>query len=329
MAKAAGVSPGAVSFALNGRPGVSEDTRRRVIEAADRLGWRPDARARALGGRRSASVGLVLARDPHLLGADPFFARFIAGVETELAARDMSLLLQVVPEAGERRAYERLAGARLVGGVFLLDVRVDDDRPRLLREFGLPAVVVGRRTAGEDCVVTVDDRPGIRALVTHLAGLGHRRIAHVSGPLHYVHGADRQRAWADALAEHGLPPGPCVDADFSPGGGVAATRRLLALPLDERPTAIVYGNDLMAVAGLGVLREAGVDVPGGMSVTGFDDVELGAWVTPALTTVRADVLAWGAAAARALLALVDGQAPASADLPPAEVVLRASTAAPP
>jgi len=144
--------------------------------------------------------------------------------------------------------------------------------------------------------VNIDDQPGIAAAVEHLVALGHRDIAHVSGPTELVHSVSRRTAWARAISDAGLQPAPCITADFSAEGGANATNALL--DLDEPPTAIVYANDLMAIAGMSTAVSRGVEVPGQLSVTGFDDTPLSAYIQPALTTVRTDVVGWGAAAAR-------------------------------
>jgi DNA-binding LacI/PurR family transcriptional regulator len=328
VARAAGVSKGAVSFALNGRPGVAPETRDRILGVADRLGWTPSHRARALAASRSLAVGLVVARPPETLGADPFFPAFIAGVEATLSPLGQSLVLQVVPDRDRELAgYRRFAADGRVDGVFLTDLRVDDPRPGLLAELGLPAVCIG-----PDCAharlpcVAVDDRPGIAAAVAHLAALGHRRIAHVAGPDDYVHSVSRREAWAGALREAGLPPGPCVRSDFSAQGGADATKILLDRA--HPPTAIVYANDLMAIAGMAVATGRGIDVPAELSITGFDDTEVAAHLQPPLTTVRADPYSWGRAAASRLLDVVERRDPGHVTLPAPELVLRASTAPP-
>lgn len=267
-----------------------------------------------------------MARSPQLLGADPFFAPFIAGVESVLAERGHALVLQVVQEGGaELAGYRRLAASERVDGVFLTDLRVDDPRPGLLSQLNLAAVIIGRpRDAATHPAVVLDDRAAIAAAVQHLVDLGHRCIAHVAGPQSFVHGADRRQAWSDGVAAAGLQPGPCVVSDFTAAGGAAATTDILARA--ERPTAIVYANDLMAMAGLPVLAAAGLSVPEDISITGFDDTELGAHLSPPLTTVGTDVLAWGAAAAESLLAVIGGAQPADVVLPPASLVVRGSTA---
>lgn len=325
VARAAGVSKGAVSFAFNNRPGLAPETRERILTTAREMGWTPSSRARALSVSRALAVGLVIARPPETLRADPFFPSFIAGVESVLAESGYALLLQIVPEDDAGHAsYRRLADQGRVDGVLLTDLHVDDPRPALLAEVGLPAVIVGP-DLGEAFwpAVGVDDGPGIAAVVEHLVALGHTRIAHVGGPDVMVHGRSRRLAWLATLEAAGIAPGPFVEADFSAEAGAAATRRLLDLA--EPPTAVVYANDLMAMAGLAVAGSRGIDVPGQLSIAGFDDTELAAHLQPPLTTVTSDVTSWGRAAANRLLELIDERDPAEVSLCPPQLVVRGST----
>ncbi len=306
VARAAGVSKGAVSFAFNNRPGIAPETRERILETARQLGWSPSSRARALSVSRAFAVGLVMTRPPETLRADPFFPSFIAGVETELSEHGYALLLQVVPEhESEHQSYRRLAEGGRVDGVFVTDLYVDDPRPALLAELGLPAVIVGP-ALGEAFwpAVGVDDAPGVAAAVEHLIGLGHTRIAHVAGPAE--HGP---RPVAPAgLGGH--PPrrraaGRTVRRDRLLGRGRVRGHAAAARPRPTPPTAIVYANDLMAIAGLAVAVARGLTVPTDLSVVGYEDTELAAHLQPPLTTVSTDVIGWGRAAAKRLLELVD------------------------
>jgi DNA-binding LacI/PurR family transcriptional regulator len=329
VAAHAGVSLGAVSFALNGRPGVGEQTRERILAVARELGWQPSHRARSLSTSRAFALGLVLARSPELFGADPFFPSFVGGVETVLSPRGQSLVLQVVPDQeAETEGYRRLAGEARVDGVLLTDLRHGDTRIGLLTDLGLPAVTLNRPDVASDFpAVCLDDRPGIAAAAAHLVELGHTRIAHVAGTAEFLHGTGRRTALTETLASAGLRPGPVVESDFTAAGGAAATRELLGLA--EPPTAIVYANDLMAVAGMAVAQERGFAVPERLSITGFDDTELAAYTHPALTTVRTNAFGWGQAAARVLLDLVAGDPAEDTELAPGELVVRGSTGPPP
>ncbi|ARJ03838.1 LacI family transcriptional regulator [Cnuibacter physcomitrellae] len=331
VAQRAGVSKGLVSFALNGRPGVAPETRDRILQAADELGFRPSIAARSLSTRTSYALGLVVARDPEVIAADPFFPSFISGVERVLAARGRALVLSVVTDdAAEAEAYRAMAADGRVDGVFLTDLRADDERPQLLAELGLPAVTLGRVPSDRSRLpaVVLDDTPGITEAVRHLIGLGHRRIAHVAGPSRLLHAQRRRQAFEDALAAHGLAPARILETDFSAREGANATSTLLADPADERVTAIVYANDPMAIAGLGVAQQNGFRLPDDLSITGFDDSEIADYVYPSLTSARTRPSQWGQEAARTLLDLVEHGSASDVDLPPAGLVVRASTAPP-
>jgi DNA-binding LacI/PurR family transcriptional regulator len=326
VARHAGVSKGAVSLALNGRPGVSEATRLRIAASAEALGWRPSARAKALSESRALAIGLIIAGSPSQLASDPFFAALLAGVEAELATVGFALVLSVVGDAAtEDETYRRLAQDGRVDGVLLTDARVDDPRYALVAELGLEAVVLGHpdRISGLPGVAA-DERTALAGAVEALVDRGHRHVGHVSGPATLRHANERRDAWHEALAAAGLPAGPVAEGDFTGEGGARATRRLLQRR--RPPTAILYANDLMAIAGLRVARELKLRVPRDVSVIGFDDIPLAEHVQPPLTTIRQDPVAAGAAAARLLLARLRGESTPAPELPPAVLVMRESIA---
>lgn len=329
VAAVAGVSVAAVSKVINGKGGISEPTRRRVLAAAEKLQWSPSAAAVALRGARTRALGMVVGRAVDLLAADPHFALLISGIESELAPLDYGLLLHIVgeePEA-EVRAYRRLAEERRVDGVILTESRIGDPRFDLLRRLRLPAVLVGRpwqddpipqvQAAGQDA--------GLSEAIDHLVELGHRRIAYVSGPEDRVHTTFRRQVVEARLAENGLRASHVVVGEFTAQDATAAVGRL-AEPAAERPTAILFGNDTMAVAGMNAARRLGLELPRDVSVIGYDDLPLGEIVHPRLTTVNQDIEQLGRAAARELLNRL-GESPAgemAAPRPP-RLVVREST----
>jgi len=325
VASAAGVSKGAVSLALNGQPGVGEETRKRILAAAKALGWTPSLRAKGLASARAYAIGLILARDPKLLGTDPFFAGFIAGIETVLAEHEYTLVLTVAAdETAERKSYRKLSAGR-VDGFILTDLLLDDPRIGLLEELKLKAVTLNRPDIDSPFpAVSMNGTEGFTKAVEHLVALGHTRIAHVGGPLRYVHGRGRYDAWKDALQAAGLKSDLFIESDFTAPGGADSTERLLAM--DDRPTAIVYANDLMATAGQSVAQARGYCVPEDLSITGYDDAEFVRYLNPPLTTISADPLRWGHEAAHAMLGLFDGSHDGQdVRLPPPELIIRGST----
>lgn len=329
VATRAGVSKGLVSFALNDRPGVAPQTRERILAIAEELGWQPSVRARSLSVDRSFALGLVITRDPEVITGDPFYPSFISGVERALSPAGQALVLSVVAdEDAELTSYRRLVADGRIDGVFITDLRHRDARIELAGELGLPAVTLGHpETPSAFPAVSMEDTAGIEEAVEHLVGLGHRRIAHVAGPARLLHGSRRRDAFEAAIRRAGLDPGVVVETDFKAADGAHATRELLSLR--DRPTAIVYANDPMAIAGLGAAQHAGLNVPRDLSITGFDGIDIGEHVYPALSTIVADPVSWGTAAARMLLRLIAGEPVEDADLPPARFVSRESTAAAP
>jgi DNA-binding LacI/PurR family transcriptional regulator len=326
VAEAAGVSKGLVSFALNDRPGVAPSTRRRILAVADELGFRPSVQGRSLSTRLAYSIGLVIARDADLVAADPFYPPFIAGADRVLVAAGRTLTLSLLGrERDEEAHYRALAADRRVDGVLVGDLRPDDSRLELLAELGLPAVTLGRTGDARFPAVSIDDAAGVTATARHLLELGHRRIAMIAGPRQLVHGARRADAFRSALAAAGASAPVVLETDFSPLAAARETAALLASPTP--PTAIVYGNDVAAAAGISVIRERGLEVPADVSVCGFDDAEIARWTSPALTTVSTDPARWGAAAATALLGLLAGERLDDQDLGPAQLVVRRSTGA--
>ena len=304
VAREAGVTKATVSHALSGNRPISEETRAKVLAAAAKLDWVPSQSARALATRRANAVAVVLARDPEVIANDSFFPAFIAGVESVLAETETALLLQVVPgRDAEERAYRALSHGR-ADGALLLDLRTDDWRVPLLDELGLPTVLVGAydQPTTFSCVRT-DDAAPVHEIIAHLRAAGHERIAHVAGPLDYVHSRARADAYLAEIGDDEL----LREGDFTAASGRDLTEELLALP--ERPTAILYSNDTMAIAGLSYARSQGLSIPQDLAISGFDDDHLSAHLSPALTSVSSDPAARGRAAARHQRGVIHGAHP--------------------
>ncbi|NUT32142.1 MAG: LacI family DNA-binding transcriptional regulator [Hamadaea sp.] len=329
IAARAGVSIGAVSYALNGRPGVSARTRRHILDIANEIGWRPSVAARSLSGSRAHCVGLAIARPADTLGVEPFFMRFIAGLEGELSARRTALLLQVVEDHRAAIDAMRLLWAeRRVDGMVLTDLWADDTRIPVLEELQIPAVLVGRpRTDTELLAIGTDDRAAVVVAVDYLVALGHRRIARVAGLPALDHTQVRIAAFRESVLGHGLGEPLIVETDYTWEDGARATRSLLSRR--DRPTAITFDNDVMAVAALNVAQEMGVAVPAELSLVAGDDSQLCVLVRPALTALAWDIQSFGAHSARALLDMIEGKSPGSYQETAAHLVVRGSTSSPP
>jgi DNA-binding LacI/PurR family transcriptional regulator len=328
IARRLDISKAAVSYALNGQPGVSAATRQKVLDLAKDLGWYASSSARALSGAETGVIGLVLSRPSDLLTIETFFMHFLSGVEQVLTERGSSLLLRVIgdyPEA-ETNTYERWWGERRVDGVILVDERFHDMRLPAVEGLGLPAVLCGGPIKGSalPCLWT-DHGADASTVVEHLVALGHTRIAHVSGPARFTHERARRRGVRRAGATLGAAI-ETIEAEYTGPQAAQVTERLLAQ--SQPPTSIVYASDVMALAGLVVAATRGVSVPGQLSVVSWDDSYLTTLVHPAVTALFRDTPAYGALAASVLLDLVDGRNRGRIQVPASSLRVRETTAPP-
>src|SRR5215218_4751218 len=329
VADVAGVHPGTASRALNAqtRALVNEETAERVLRAADELGYRPNPIARGMKTNRSYTVGVLI---PDLM--NPLFPPIVRGIQDGLEAAGYTPLLANTDNDPEREAVDlRAMRARQVDGFITATARRDHGVLQGMMDAGVPAVLVNRRM--DDAAlpsVTSDDRAGVALAVEHLVGLGHTRIAHLGGSQALSTGRARAVGFRDALARAGLDgdEAPVLTGDaFTTREGERLCRELLGH--GPAPTAIVAGNDLMALGCLDVLRAAGLDCPADVSVVGYNDMPFADRFVPPLTTVRVPHYEIGAAAAALLLESLTapGAKPRQVQLT-AQLVVRSSTAAP-
>ncbi len=247
IAKAVGVSKGAVSYALNDKPGISDKTRKKILAKADQLGWYPNTAARALSAARANACGLVLARPARTLAFEPFFMQLIAGVESELSSRAIALAIQVVDDVeAEMQVYKRWWAERRVDGVLLVDLRENDPRIDFLLQLGLPAVIIGSPLQNHEIPALWHNEYGVmEEVVRYLYALGHQHIARVAGVPGFIHTITRTKSFLDTTKELGIKS-QVLTTDFMAESGAQATRKLLTIP--KPPTAVVYDSDILAVA---------------------------------------------------------------------------------
>lgn len=325
LAQRLGLSKASVSYALNGQPGVSPATRARVLALARELQWYPSSSARALSGARTGVVGLVLSRDPELLGTEPYYMLVLSGIESALIDAEYGLLLRMVgTEPGRDLAvYERWAGEGRVDGVMLFDQRRDDPRIPLLRHLGLPAVLNGAAEPGAALRAVVPDEVGdAEQVVEHLRALGHRRVAYLSGPSGLLHEERRDQLVRDAAARSGMVV-ETVEGDYTMG----TAERLVAerLRRGDGPSAWIASNDVMALGAVRAAVREGVDVPGDVSVVSWDDSLLCEIGAPPVTALDRHPRDFGRRCALALLAEIAGVADDDSAPRRSELRVRSST----
>ncbi|EKE69628.1 LacI family DNA-binding transcriptional regulator [Celeribacter baekdonensis] len=321
VARLAGVSVATVSRALSNPAIVSEQARIAVEKAVAETGYTVNLMARNL---RQQQVGAVLALVPNL--ANPFFSEILAGISDTLRAEGLSLLvldtLRTDPDTPNGGIRSYLSRSR-ADGVIVLDGTLD---PALFAHGSCPPLVQAcewiEGLAGPR--VLADNETGARLAIEHLLGLGHRDIVHLTGPAKNTLSISRAAGVDAALATAGLPPAHRLEGAFTLSSGRAAAEALLART--PRPTAVFCDNDEMAIGLMAGLRAEGLDVPRDFSIVGFDNIEMSAYASVPLTTIRQKRAHLGRCAAERLLAQRTAPTPDETLILPVELVIRDSTA---
>ena len=304
VSRAAGVSISTVSRVLNHSGPVSQGARARVLAAVEKLGYTPNVFARGLVTKRSGGVGATVTDL-----SDPFFGLMLKGIEERVERAGMHLIVtdghgQV---HAERESLAFLTRHHADAIIAYLQQVPDAEIVQWARP-ERPVVVVARNVPGiGPFCLYIDNVRGGDLATRHLIAMGHEQIAHISGPMALVDGRDRWEGYRSALRTAGLEYDPrrVVEADFTPEGGGAAMVRLLER--DVPFTAVFAGNDQMAAGAMDVLRTRGRQIPGDVSVVGFDDLPMVRYLYAPLTTVRQPILEMGRAAADLALAALRGE----------------------
>jgi len=279
VAARAGVSIATVSYVLNGSRSTRQQTRQRVLAAAEELGYSQNQAARDLARGRSSLLGLVISDI-----RNPFFPEITAGFQDQALLHNLDALVVNTNYDAARtlNSVRRLIGLQ-VPGVAILTSQIDPSVIGLLAERGVAAVYLdlGRVDRAISNIV-IDYERGIAEALEFLSSLGHRRIGYIGGPPHLLSAQRRRRAFQESAARMGLDGGRAIDSDFTVKGGYFAAAKLLAA---GSLTAIVGGNDLTAIGVLHRAYDGGLRVPADLSVVGFDDISLSEYAQPSLTTV--------------------------------------------
>ncbi len=318
VAQRAGVSRTTVSFVLNGvrDQGISEATRERVLAVAREMGYAPHAAARTLASGQSGTVAMVIPKMAHLY-VDAFLAQLAASINEECHHLGLKLLIESTEDEGrEAGGFVKLVRSRRIDGLVVVNPRNSErEHVRRLGEAGIPMVVFGLGAADlpRTCTMGTDNARGAQTAVSHLIGLGHRRIAHVSfAPDEYHSVSGREQGWRQALAAAGLPADPALveHGDISAQSGYLATRRLLDRGVAF--SALFAGNDTIAFGAIKALHDAGRHITDDVALVGYDDIPLADFSTPPLTTMSSDPIGHGKDAMRLLLAQLQRRGDAAA-----------------
>lgn len=305
VAKLAGVSLATASRVLNGNPGVKPENREKVLAAIEALAYKPNLVASALATKQSRTLGLLV---PDI--SNPFFAEICRGVEDKCEQSGFSVIIANTEENvdRQRRAVEVLR-QRGIDGIVFTSAEVVDPTITQLIATNYPAVFISREVQGVSApVVDVDDFHGGYLATKHLLGLGHRRIAHLTGPLRTKPGLHRKKGYEAALEEAGLALDPLLieECEFNAQSGQGQAEQLLDR-LAEPPTAIFAGNDLIAIGAMRTLRNRNLRIPQDVSLIGYDNTPLADVADPPLTTMAQPMREMGRQAVTILLDLIAGR----------------------
>jgi LacI family transcriptional regulator len=298
VAERAGVSVTTVSHVINETRPVSAELRERVMTAAEELGYRPNILARGLRRGETLTIGLVIPNN-----ANPFFAEIARGIEDATFQKGYSLVLcNTEDDVSKELRYINVLIDKQVDGIIFVSAGGSEDNIRYLQARDLPFVIVDRLVpdANADTVLTDNIGGGLQA-TRHLLQLNHTRIGCISGPSNLTPSADRVKGYVEALeeAELAFEEQLVVRGYFDFDSGYEGAKKLLTL--EDPPSAIFACNDLMATGAIRAAEEAGIQVPGDLSIVGFDDIPLATYTNPPLTTVHQPIPELGAIASDLLL----------------------------
>ena len=299
VAEKVGVSRTTVSLVLNNVQGIqiSSETRQKVIDAANELGYVPDATAQALVSRRTKAIGLVLTRSQHHIATDAFLPKIISGLLTTAKKHNVRMLVDWVETEHQDSAYFELARAKRIDGMILSTPRLNDAALKALENVDTPTVMMGSIAGSKLPFVDVDNTKAAEKAVSYLIGLGHRKIACISNaPPEYTAAPERVMGFKNVLTQMDIPINEDLIryADFDPESGYECMTSLLKT--GKKFTAVFVASDNVAIGAKSALREAGWRIPEDVSLIGFDDIPWAKYSDPPLTTIKlpADSLAQSA-----------------------------------
>ena len=324
ISEMAQVSPATASRVLNDYPNVSSEIRRRVLDAVQETGYRPNPAARSLARGKSQVFGLIIPKSARNLFTDPYFARLIEGVAEACKEYDYVLSLIVFHTIeDESRIVSRILRQQSLDGVIVTATQSDDSAVNQLLDANIPFVLVGRQKNQNVSFVDSDNHAGAYMAVTHLASLGYQRIATITGPLNNLAAVQRKQGYLQALRDRGLSIEEALigNGNFTETSGYVATQSLLP----HKPDAIFAASDTMALGAIRALTKAGLSVPQDIAIVGYDDLPPALAASPPLTTIRQPIRRAGRLAVETLVDLLaHGTEPTRRIILPTELIIRHS-----
>ncbi len=325
IAKQAGVSRSTVSRVVNDDPNVNEDVRKHVQRVITTTGYHPHAAARSLASQRSRMIGLVLPRTVSSFFTDPYFPRLTQGVAQACNQHNLTLgLFILATREDEDRIFPLVSRQGLLDGIIVQTAQRGDKLINRLISSNFPVIVAGRPfSASGVSYIDVDNLQAASQAVCHLAKMGYKRIATITGMLNGTVGIDRKEGYLNAIRQQGWPIDKTLiaEGDFTEQSGYSAMKKLMTV----KPDAVFAASDTMAIGAIRAAREAGLMIPGDIAFVGFDDLPVASLSDFQLTTIRQPIIQFGAQAVLSLIDLIEnGIKPSRRIIMETELIVRDS-----
>ena len=326
VAKLVGVSPSTVSRVISDSPRISDETKKSVKAAMEKLGYHPNAIARSLVNKSTNTIGIVMPQSAEMAFLNPFFPQALSGITSAAHEENYCLLLSTGDTEKEQlSSIENIVMSGRVDGIVLMFSSVDSSTLDFLTSLNIPSIIIGKPLDSHGILYVDNDNVDVSYKVTkELISNGHKKIGFLSGPFKFVVSLDRLDGYRNALLEAGIPfeKAYICENEYKKEHGFNNTKKLLSLK--ERPTALVVTDDVMAFGAMEAVKSAGLRIPEDMEVISFNNDPLAEFCRPSLTTVDINAYALGYNSAKLIIEKIKGTAKKDKVIVPTKIIYRES-----
>ena len=325
VAKISGVSPSTVSRVISNNPRISDATKKIVREAMKKLGYHPNAIAQSLVNRSTSTIGIVMPQSTERAFLNPFFPQALSGISSAAHEKNYCLLLSTGSTEEEQLiSIENIINGGRVDGIIIMYSSVNNVILEAIKELNTPIVIIGKPLEGADEILYVDNDniEASRSVTNKLIKNGHKKIAYISGPFEFVVSLDRLDGYRNSLLENKVDFDRQLigEGDFTQQGGYECMKRILQH--EDRPTAVVVTDDIMAFGVIEAVKEVGLNIPKDIEIISFNNIPLAKFCSPALTSVDIDAYSLGFQASKLIIEQIKGTTESKRIIVPTSIVYR-------
>jgi len=325
VAKISGVSPSTVSRVISNNPRISDATKKIVREAMKKLGYHPNAIAQSLVNRSTSTIGIVMPQSTERAFLNPFFPQALSGISSAAHEKNYCLLLSTGSTEEEQLiSIENIINGGRVDGIIIMYSSVNNVILEAIKELNTSIVIIGKPLEGADKILYVDNDniEASRSVTNKLIKNGHKKIAYVSGPFEFVVSLDRLDGYRNALLENKVDFDRKLigEGDFTQQGGYECMKKILQC--EDRPTAVVVTDDIMAFGVIEAIKEVGLNIPKDIEIISFNNIPLAKFCSPALTSVDIDAYSLGFQASKLIIEQIKGTTESKRIIVPTSIVYR-------